>query len=90
MGIVYCFCKCTDSFASYKLSLHIMYMIEMRTNFNRFCSVIYMQSYVKNFGDGEGKVWEGGYGCPAPLNAAHLIGTTERIEELRPKSPSMI
>jgi hypothetical protein len=56
MGIVhcfYCFCKCTDSFQSYKLSLHIMYMNEMRNNFNSFCSVIYLQSYVKNFEDGD-------------------------------------
>ena len=60
----------------------------MCINSNIVCSVVYMQSYVKNFADAEGNLWKGGHGCTVPPNAPHLIGTTQKIEELRPKSPS--
>ncbi|GLJ55576.1 hypothetical protein SUGI_1193490 [Cryptomeria japonica] len=40
-----------------------------------------LESYVRNFVNLEGKVWE-------RVDAPHLTGTTSAIEDLRPKSPS--
>ncbi|PHT49190.1 N6-adenosine-methyltransferase subunit METTL14 [Capsicum baccatum] len=45
------------------------------------------ESYVKNFADKDGKVWQGGGGRNPPPDAPHLIVTTPEIEALRPKSP---
>lgn len=46
-----------------------------------------MQSYIKNFADRDGKVWQGGGGRNPPPDAPHLVVTTPEIESLRPKSP---
>ncbi|CAK8573472.1 unnamed protein product [Lathyrus sativus] len=45
------------------------------------------EAYVKNFGDKDGKVWQGGGGRNPPPEAPHLVVTTPDIEALRPKSP---
>ncbi|XP_015688185.1 N6-adenosine-methyltransferase non-catalytic subunit MTB [Oryza brachyantha] len=50
------------------------------SNFNK-------ESYVKNFADKDGKVWQGGGGRNPPPEAPHLVVTTPEIEGLRPKSP---
>lgn len=50
------------------------------SNFNK-------EAYVKNFGDKDGKVWQGGGGRNPPPEAPHLVVTTPDIEALRPKSP---
>ncbi|XP_024520156.1 methyltransferase-like protein 14 homolog [Selaginella moellendorffii] len=44
------------------------------------------QTYTRYFADSEGNVWQGGRGNPQP-EAPHLLGTTNEIEALRPKSP---
>ncbi|KAF8722982.1 hypothetical protein HU200_022126 [Digitaria exilis] len=46
-----------------------------------------LQSYIKNFADRDGKVWQGGGGRNPPPDAPHLVVTTPEIESLRPKSP---
>jgi mRNA m6A methyltransferase non-catalytic subunit len=43
--------------------------------------------YIKNFADGDGKIWQGGGGRNPSLDAPHLVLTTPEIESLRPKSP---
>lgn len=45
------------------------------------------EAYVRNFGDKDGKVWQGGGGRNPPPEAPHLVMTTPEIESLRPKSP---
>ncbi|KAK1576857.1 hypothetical protein Q3G72_017025 [Acer saccharum] len=50
------------------------------TNFNK-------ESYIRNFSDKDGKVWQGGGGRNPPPEAPHLVVTTPEIESLRPKSP---
>lgn len=45
------------------------------------------ETYVRNFADRDGKVWQGGGGRNPPPGAAHLVITTPEIESLRPKSP---
>ncbi|WCJ36686.1 N6-adenosine-methyltransferase non-catalytic subunit MTB [Euphorbia peplus] len=45
------------------------------------------EAYVRNFGDKDGKVWQGGGGRNPPPEAPHLVVTTPEIESLRPKSP---
>ncbi|KAF8672659.1 hypothetical protein HU200_049352 [Digitaria exilis] len=50
------------------------------SNFNK-------ESYIKNFADTDGKVWQGGGGRNPPPDAPHLVVTTPEIESLRPKSP---
>ncbi|KAK7279922.1 hypothetical protein RJT34_24983 [Clitoria ternatea] len=50
------------------------------SNFNK-------ETYVKNFSDKDGKVWQGGGGRNPPPEAPHLVVTTPDIEALRPKSP---
>ncbi|KAG2707712.1 hypothetical protein I3760_05G160300 [Carya illinoinensis] len=45
------------------------------------------EAYVRNFGDKDGKVWQGGGGRNPPPEAPHLVMTTPEIEALRPKSP---
>ncbi|CAN4115366.1 unnamed protein product [Withania somnifera] len=45
------------------------------------------ETYVKNFADRDGKVWQGGGGRNPPPDAPHLVVTTPEIEALRPKSP---
>ncbi|CAI0403080.1 unnamed protein product [Linum tenue] len=45
------------------------------------------ETYVKNFADKDGKVWQGGGGRNPPPEAPHLVVTTPEIESLRPKSP---
>ncbi|KAK9292672.1 hypothetical protein L1049_020650 [Liquidambar formosana] len=45
------------------------------------------EAYVRNFGDKDGKVWQGGGGRNPPPDAPHLVLTTPDIEALRPKSP---
>lgn len=62
--------------------------------FDNFFSNLYadldfgwIQAYVRNFGDKDGKVWQGGGGRNPPPEAPHLVMTTPEIESLRPKSP---
>ncbi|KAJ6676085.1 N6-ADENOSINE-METHYLTRANSFERASE NON-CATALYTIC SUBUNIT [Salix viminalis] len=50
------------------------------TNFNS-------ETYIRNFSDKDGKVWQGGGGRNPPPEAPHLVVTTPDIEALRPKSP---
>lgn len=45
------------------------------------------ETYIKNFADKDGKVWQGGGGRNPPPDAPHLVVTTPEIEALRPKSP---
>ncbi|KAH7538079.1 hypothetical protein FEM48_Zijuj03G0161000 [Ziziphus jujuba var. spinosa] len=45
------------------------------------------EAYIRNFGDKDGKVWQGGGGRNPPPEAPHLVITTPEIEALRPKSP---
>ncbi|KAI4351691.1 hypothetical protein L6164_006026 [Bauhinia variegata] len=45
------------------------------------------EAYIKNFGEKDGKVWQGGGGRNPPPEAPHLVQTTADIEALRPKSP---
>ncbi|KAG5607871.1 hypothetical protein H5410_029363 [Solanum commersonii] len=45
------------------------------------------ETYVRNFADRDGKVWQGGGGRNPPPGAPHLVITTPEIESLRPKSP---
>ncbi|PON33699.1 MT-A70-like [Parasponia andersonii] len=45
------------------------------------------ESYIRNFADKDGKVWQGGGGRNPPPEAPHLVITTPEIESLRPKSP---
>ncbi|XP_042439564.1 N6-adenosine-methyltransferase non-catalytic subunit MTB-like [Zingiber officinale] len=45
------------------------------------------ETYVRNFNDKDGKVWQGGGGRNPPPDAPHLVLTTPEIESLRPKSP---
>ncbi|KAG2330258.1 hypothetical protein Bca52824_001438 [Brassica carinata] len=45
------------------------------------------QTFVRNFADKDGKVWQGGGGRNPPPDAPHLVVTTPDIESLRPKSP---
>ncbi|XP_071724439.1 N6-adenosine-methyltransferase non-catalytic subunit MTB-like [Rutidosis leptorrhynchoides] len=45
------------------------------------------KTYVRNFADKDGKVWQGGGGRNPPPDAPHLVVTTPDIEGLRPKSP---
>lgn len=45
------------------------------------------ETYLKNFADEDGKVWQGGGGRNPPPGAPHLVQTTPDIEALRPKSP---
>lgn len=46
-----------------------------------------IESYMKNFVDKDGKLWQGGAGRNPPPDAPHLVGTSPEIESLRPKSP---
>lgn len=47
----------------------------------------YMQAYIRNFADKDGKVWHREGGQNLPPEAPHLVVTTSDIEDLLPKPP---
>lgn len=45
-----------------------------------------LQTYGSHFRTPDGRVYIGGFARP-PVGAPHLLGTTEEIESLRPRTP---
>ena len=51
-----------------------------------FDRVICLQTYASHFQNPDGSSYTGSYTRPSP-GAPHLLGTTEEIENLRPRTP---